>query len=50
MAKANPNAGHGTWADASDTQAVLRKFNLEGPVVAERHYCPPFSLLSRSSS
>ena len=23
------------------TQAAVRKFNLEGPVVAERHYCIP---------
>ena len=26
------------------TQAIVRKFNTEGPVVAERHYCiPPLS-------
>ena len=27
--------------DACHTQAAVRKFNLEGPVVAERHYCIP---------
>ena len=44
MALGNPNASHEPWADACDTQAVVRKFNLEGPVVAERHYCiPPLS-------
>ncbi len=33
-----------SWASACHTQAVVRKFNLEGPVMAERHYCiPPLS-------
>ena len=44
MAKADAHAVHGTWADARGTQAVVRKFNLERPVVAERHHCIPRKL------
>ena len=36
--------GQRNLGDTHGTQAVVRKFNLEGPVVAERHYCiPPLS-------
>ena len=36
--------GYVRESDGWHTQAVVRKFNTEGPVVAERHYCiPPLS-------